>query len=326
MIKWIKDNRDSIILNSFLLPILLVVAMSISHVVSWYDLGNPISWAIYLSVAIEIFALASVSATSIKMKRGSIWFIFGLVTAIQITGNIFYEFRDINPAGEDFISWMKLIQPLFEDWEVLEHRRFLAAIQGGTLPLMSLTALHFYIKFYDLKGGKTEPESGDSPDEPIDDDIITKGEELKIKKVMEEAVEVGKKREAEQHADLGDEARDEIIKDEPTDLAFTPYEIDRPVSDMTNELVDEHIEKLEKNSTDIAANIAAVIEAKNEEELKKVASESDQIAPDDLHTQRKLDKKKKRDSRESTPIFSKQIDPNTGKFVHKKIDQNYGNS
>lgn len=315
MIKWIKDNRDAIILNSFLLPILLVVAMSISHVVSWYDLGNPISWAIYLSVAIEIFALASVSATSIKMKRGSIWFLFGLVTAIQITGNIFYEFRDINPAGEDFISWMKLIQPLFDDWEVLEHRRFLAAIQGGTLPLMSLTALHFYNKFSDLKGGKAKPEGGDSPNEPTDDDIITKGEELKIKKVMEEAVEVGKKREAEQQADLGDEARDEIIKDEPTDLAFTP-----------NELVDEHIEKLEKNSTDIAANIAAVIEAKNEEELKKVASESDKIAPDDLHTQRKLDKKKKRDSRESTPIFSKQIDPNTGKFVHKKIDQNYGNS
>jgi hypothetical protein len=125
--------------------------MSISHVVSWYDLGNPHSWAIYLSVAIEIFAVASVSAASIKMSRGSIWFLFGLVTAIQIIGNIFYEFKDINPIGEGFVSWMELIQPLFEDWDVLDHRRFLAAIQGGTLPLMSLTALHFYIKFNDLK-------------------------------------------------------------------------------------------------------------------------------------------------------------------------------
>lgn len=149
MLSWIKSNRNSLIRNSFLLPILLVVIMSISHVVSWYDLGNPISWAIYLSIAIEIFALASVSASSIKMARGSIYFLFALVTAIQILGNIFYEFKDINPNGSDFLAWVELIKPLFEDWEIIDHRRFLAAIQGGTLPLMSLIALHFYIKFND---------------------------------------------------------------------------------------------------------------------------------------------------------------------------------
>lgn len=161
MITWFKNNRDTVIRNSFLLPILLVVVISISHVVSWYDLGNPISWAIYLSVAIEIFALASVSAASIKMSRGSIWFLFGLVTAIQMVGNIFYEFKDINPSDESFIAWMELIEPLFVDWEILDHRRFLAAVQGGTLPLMSLTALHFYIKFNDNKVKEKDTETDD---------------------------------------------------------------------------------------------------------------------------------------------------------------------
>jgi len=151
MIKWFQNNRDSVIRNSFLLPILLVVIMSISHVVSWYDLGNPYSWAIYLSVAIEIFALASVSASSIKMSRGSIWFLFGLVTAIQIIGNIFFEYRDIVITDSGFLSWVELISPVFEDFNVTDHRRLLAAFQGGTLPLMSLTALHFYIKFNDAK-------------------------------------------------------------------------------------------------------------------------------------------------------------------------------
>ena len=66
MTNWVKNNRNLIIRNTFLLPILLVVIMSISHVVSWYDLGNPLSWAIYLSIAIEVFALASVSAATIK--------------------------------------------------------------------------------------------------------------------------------------------------------------------------------------------------------------------------------------------------------------------
>jgi hypothetical protein len=149
MINWLKRNKNLIIQNSFLLPILLVVIMSISHVVSWYDLGNPISWAIYLSIAIEIFALASVSAATIKMNRASIWFLFGLVTCIQIIGNIFFEYKDINVNGQDFLSWVELIKPFFEDWDNTDHRRLLAIIQGGTLPMMSLTALHYYIKFTD---------------------------------------------------------------------------------------------------------------------------------------------------------------------------------
>jgi hypothetical protein len=156
---WFKDNRNSVIRNSFLLPILLVVIMSISHVVSWYDLGNPFSWAIYLSVAIEVFALASVSAATIKINRASIWFLFGLVTFIQIIGNIFFEYRDINISDPAFLAWVEMIQPLFEDWTPVDHRRLLAAVQGGTLPLMSLTALHYYIKFTDLIKGNEEPEN-----------------------------------------------------------------------------------------------------------------------------------------------------------------------
>lgn len=147
MLKWINSNKNALIRNSFLLPILLVVIMSISHVVSWYDLGNPISWAIYLSVAIEIFALASVSAASIKIKKGSIWLLFGLVTLIQIVGNIFFTYKDIDATGQSFLTWVELIEFWFEDWDITDHKRFLAYIQGGTLPFMSLIALHFYIKF-----------------------------------------------------------------------------------------------------------------------------------------------------------------------------------
>lgn len=150
LLKWLKSiKRETLIRNSFLLPILLVVIISISHVVSWYDIGNPFSWAIYLSIAIEIFALASISAASIKINRTSVWFLFSLVTSIQIIGNIFFEYNDIDPNESGFKSWMELVQPLFDDWSPTDHRRLLAAIQGGLLPLMSLSALHYYIKFGD---------------------------------------------------------------------------------------------------------------------------------------------------------------------------------
>ena len=157
-------EKKTYIRNSFLLPILFVVFISISHTVTWYDIGNPLSWAMYLSVAIEVFALASISAASIHVSRGSIWFLFGIVTFIQMIGNIFFSFNDIDINGQLFISWVELIQPLFDDWDQMDHRRLLAAVQGGSLPIMSLTALHFY-----LKSNEKDPEL---LPEPIEEPVI----------------------------------------------------------------------------------------------------------------------------------------------------------
>ena len=60
MIEWIKLNKRGVIRGMFLVPIILVMIVSISHVISWYDLANPTSWAIYLSVAIEIAAMSAI--------------------------------------------------------------------------------------------------------------------------------------------------------------------------------------------------------------------------------------------------------------------------
>ena len=82
----------------FLIPIILVAGISISHVVSWYNLANPISWAIYLSVAIEIGAMTALVAATNKIK-GGVWFMFGLITFIQMIGNIFYSYNKLMLMG-----------------------------------------------------------------------------------------------------------------------------------------------------------------------------------------------------------------------------------
>jgi len=175
-------KRETLIRNAFLLPIVSVVIISISHVINWYDIGNPLSWAIYLSVAVEIFALASVSAASIRIKKGSIWLLFGLVTAIQIIGNVFFTFQDINVGSSMFSSWMELVQPWTEDWTILDHKRFLAYIQGGTLPFMSLIALHFYIKFNESLHDKTTDDTNyyDARNRKVEE-IVKAREESEIK-------------------------------------------------------------------------------------------------------------------------------------------------
>jgi hypothetical protein len=212
-------ERTTIIRNSFLLPILSVVIMSISHVISWYDLGNPFLWAVYLSVAVEIFALASVSAASIKMKKGSIWLLFILVTFIQIVGNVFFTYQDIDIASPKYLSWIELIQPWFEDWSVVDHRRLLALVQGGTLPFMSLIALHFYIKFNEnLSSGKpSEDKPVDpkpSPEENFFEDLerasLEDLENLEKEEVAEETVEETPSEIKEENKDSQEEKKDAV--------------------------------------------------------------------------------------------------------------------
>jgi hypothetical protein len=153
MFNWINRNKKSIIRIAFLVPILSVAIISISHVVKWYDLANPISWAIYLSIAIEIAALSSIAAASVKVKGFSVWFVFIIVTLIQFIGNIYFSYTEINVSSNEFRDWAELTGPLFESFSDIEdmvaQRRLLAILEGGLLPLISLTCLHFFIKYGD---------------------------------------------------------------------------------------------------------------------------------------------------------------------------------
>jgi hypothetical protein len=146
--EWIKNNPNRAM---FIIPIILVAIISISHVVSWYDIMNPYNWAIYLSIAIEIGAMTALVAATNKIK-GGVWVMFGLVTFIQMIGNIFFSYKEIDATGDLFKSWMELTGPLWEMLgsdinDVVVHKRWLAFLGGGLLPIISLTSLHFFIKY-----------------------------------------------------------------------------------------------------------------------------------------------------------------------------------
>ena len=155
--EWIKLNPNRAM---FLVPILLVAGISISHVVSWYNLANPISWAIYLSIAIEIGAMTALVAATNKIK-GGVWFMFGLVTFIQMIGNIFFSYKEIDANGDLFKSWVELTSPVWEAFgtditDIISLKRWLAFLEGGLLPIISLTSLHFFIKYEDNKPDSTK--------------------------------------------------------------------------------------------------------------------------------------------------------------------------
>jgi hypothetical protein len=148
---WVQKNFKKIVYVAFLVPILAVAAVSISHVTTWYSLSNPISWAIYLSVGIEIAALSALAAISAKMGK-KVYFPFGIVTLIQFIGNIFFAYQYIDINSQAFKDWIDLVDPIVsylgvDSGDVVGHKRFLALFSGGMLPIISLSFLHMLVKF-----------------------------------------------------------------------------------------------------------------------------------------------------------------------------------
>jgi hypothetical protein len=158
---WFQKNFKTIIYISFLVPILAVAFVSISHVTKWYGLSNPLSWAIYLSVGVEIAALSALAAISAKMGK-KVYFPFGIVTLIQFIGNIFFAYQYIDVNSVSFKDWVDLVDPIVsylgvESGDPIGHKRFLSLFSGGMLPIISLSFLHMLVKFEE-EDKKNQPE------------------------------------------------------------------------------------------------------------------------------------------------------------------------
>ena len=156
---WIQKNFKTLIYTAFLVPILTVAFVSISHVTKWYGISNPVSWAIYLSVGIEIAALSALAAISAQMGK-KVYFPFGIVTLIQFLGNIYFAYSFIDINSQAFKDWVDLSDPIVSflgvtSGDPIGHKRFLALFAGGMLPLISLSFLHMLVKFEEEEKNKT---------------------------------------------------------------------------------------------------------------------------------------------------------------------------
>jgi hypothetical protein len=148
---WIEKNLKKVIYVAFLVPILLVALVSISHVTKWYTISNPTSWSVYLSVAVEIAALSTLAAIAARMGK-KVYFPFAIVTLIQFIGNVFFAYQYIDIASQSFKDWVDMVDPLVqylgvESGDFVGHKRFLAFFAGGMLPIISLSFLHMLVKF-----------------------------------------------------------------------------------------------------------------------------------------------------------------------------------
>jgi hypothetical protein len=181
---WVQKNFKKIIYIAFLVPILAVAGVSISHVTTWYGLSNPMSWAVYLSIGMEIAALSAVAAISAKMGK-KVYIPFGIVTLIQFIGNIFFAYQYIDVNSEAFKDWVELVDPVVsylgvDSGDPIGHKRFLALFAGGMLPIISLSFLHMLVKFEEE--GKTEAPQPDIDIEALSTEAGKKEAEVEKEK------------------------------------------------------------------------------------------------------------------------------------------------
>ncbi len=174
MKNWINKNYKTLIIAAFLVPIITVAIVSISHVTTWYGISNPVSWSIYLSIGIEIAALSALAAISADMGK-KVYFPFAIVTLVQFIGNIFFAYSYIDINSQSFKDWVDLVAPLLEFMGVeatnlVGHKRFLALFAGGMLPMISLSFLHMLVKF--TEEDRLKEDVKPSIDKQIQDNII----------------------------------------------------------------------------------------------------------------------------------------------------------
>ena len=259
---WLNQNFKTLIIAAFLIPIITVAIVSISHVTKWYGISNPVSWAVYLSIGIEIAALSALAAISANMGK-KVYFPFAVVTLIQFIGNVFFAYTYIDINGQSFRDWVDLVLPLTElmgvdSTDLVGNKRFLAFFAGGMLPIISLSFLHMLVKFTEedrLKENETPPikESESNPEDLknfIDESVRLHLSENDLKKLEEvllnppppneelKKAEEEYKRRGELLAEIMKNDEEMGLYDEPLDNPMIKEDLDDEVSDWDETLMD----------------------------------------------------------------------------------------
>ena len=103
-------NKDKLVKGFILTTMIglyvIVSLISTLHVIEFFEMSNPRWLAISLAVAFEIGAAASLASIIVleKTSKFLVWSLFLLLTAMQMQGNMFYAYINL----QDFQGWIEL--------------------------------------------------------------------------------------------------------------------------------------------------------------------------------------------------------------------------
>ena len=269
MKNWFRKYYKTLIVSAFLIPIITVAVVSISHVTVWYGITNPVSWAMYLSVGVEIAALSSLASISGNVGK-NVYFSFGIVTLIQFLGNVFYSYSFIDVNDIPFKNWVDLVSPItglmgVETTNVIGNKRFLALLTGGFLPLISLSFLHMLVKYTEQNDKLIEDD--DEYSETIEP-IIDSTEDVRLKLSNEELSNLEKYMERFGPTSLSFNDTPPVIKRKPNKRKYVRKV--KPLEVLLNDSIQPSIEPVEEVINEV---INEVVNEVINEEVNEVINE-----------------------------------------------------
>lgn len=226
------------VIGTFVTLYVLVSTISTIHVIDFFELSNPYWLAVTLAIAFEIGAAASLASLVVldKMNKGLIWALFIAITLMQMQGNMYYAFKNL----ENYQSWVELFNLV--DEEPLYQKRILSLVSGAILPLVALgfiKSLVDYIKPEEEKAAQSIEETVDGMRKVVEayddlEDEIRDWEEASLmdfQENFEEAAEI-----EEEKAKI-----EEIIEEE----SMPEEEIEEMIEDVMEreEAIEKKIEK-----------------------------------------------------------------------------------
>lgn len=156
------------VIGTFVSLYALVSIISTIHVIDFFELSNPYWLAVTLAIGFEIGAAASLASLVIlkKMNRTIVWSLFIAITLMQMQGNMYYAFINL----EGFSGWSELFDLIEED--LIDQKRILAFVSGAILPLIALGFIKSLVDYI-----KPEDEDEDVVSEGILGDEIPEDED-----------------------------------------------------------------------------------------------------------------------------------------------------
>lgn len=165
-----------LVIGTFLSVPAVSSLISTIHLIDLFNMGNPTWLSIFLAVTFELGSIASLLAISVleKIKVGAIWFIFFILSALQIIGNVYYSY---NFTSNELLSnplflqnFMDLFSPIIGE-EIRDAKIFLSCIIGIPIPLIALFFLKSNIDYLKPSSRSITETSSDDSDHTIKEQV-----------------------------------------------------------------------------------------------------------------------------------------------------------
>jgi chromatin segregation and condensation protein Rec8/ScpA/Scc1 (kleisin family) len=248
------------VIGTFITLYALVSVISTIHVIDFFELSNPYWLAVTLAIGFEIGAAASLASLVIlkKMNKTLVWALFITITLMQMQGNMYYAFINL----EDFGSWAELFDLIDED--IIDQKRILAFVSGAILPLIALGFIKSLVDYI-------KPEDEDEEwDDEIPEDSMLNDIERNLEEDVEEMYDAYVDRHAPDPIDEGEffAAHDNGFDEE--------HALDLVLNDMVDDLTDEELDDIFEEDLDLLEAEEELDKA--EEELDKAEEELEELS------------------------------------------------